>query len=86
MVKEPSKVNSVFTERPHYGISEPKKESGVNCRISKMIFKLREYENTGMTPQDAIKWRNDAIKATAKLGEIRIKFRLDSTEGSEPNG
>ena len=26
MIKEPSKINRVFTERPHYGIPEPGKE------------------------------------------------------------
>lgn len=24
IVKHPSKINSIFTERPHYGIPEPK--------------------------------------------------------------
>ncbi len=27
MVKLPSKINPIFTERPHYGIPEPKKEA-----------------------------------------------------------
>jgi hypothetical protein len=51
-----------------------------------LIDRLAEYEDFGMTPEDAIQWRNDAIKATAKLGDIRLEFGLDAVEGSDPNG
>jgi hypothetical protein len=41
--------------------------------LTEILNRLAEYEDAGMTPEEAIQWRNDAIEATAKLGEEKIE-------------
>jgi hypothetical protein len=51
--------------------------SGSNRKISGILSRLKAYQNTGMTPEEAVEWRNQALKDKAKLDEIITVFKLD---------